>query len=539
MPGKVKKKTLRSISNYHPTAVSLNPSSGGSSFERVTVPDRLNENSIQVESNVPSRGYTSFQEGDQVFSMSVDANEDEFGPSDGEEDLGPIGASSGGNCGQASKNICDDYSYDSDDDSVKILPLTQEDRQWQIKEIDDEMLVKLNELRDIMNQSGMAESSKFVEENFLGEVNNDNIPPSQSSQKSPAGYSGSIRKSGHPSNATPAQETGRVIRFNQNVRNLEAKNLNFNHKPSVTHSIQSRSAETIYRNAVEKRISSSSDECIDTSDENIDSFVDAEFQFQPDYEEDPPAEIEMGEMHEDHEPSPQPGPSSNREGPYHHTHLRDNGMHQLSADEKTAKLVIEAEKVKARIFPKTGNVPSIKNYHSTVMMDEEYLVIGGHIDETMQQKLIKGEYVDFRKLLPRDKMISSEEEGHLELVIRNGKTFWLPVSESISISNFSCWEQAFRIYSNVYTRKFPVRSSELIQYNHIIHTIAGMYIWENVYSYDKEFRLHMAKHPERNWAIILQQAWSMKLKDRLGRGDHNTGTGNFGHNHRHGHDHKK
>ena len=25
----------------------------------------------------------------------------------------------------------------------------------------------------------------------------------------------------------------------------------------------------------------------------------------------------------------------------------------------------------------------------------------------------------------------------------------------------------------------------------------------------------MSKHPECNWAIILQQAWSMKLKDRI------------------------
>ena len=63
--------------------------------------------------------------------------------------------------------------------------------------------------------------------------------------------------------------------------------------------------------------------------------------------------------------------------------------------------MIEAENAKARIFPKTGNV---KNDHTTAMMDEEYFVIGSHIDEAMQQKIIKGEYVDFGKLLPHDKM---------------------------------------------------------------------------------------------------------------------------------------
>ena len=38
-----------------------------------------------------------------------------------------------------------------------------------------------------------------------------------------------------------------------------------------------------------------------------------------------------------------------------------------------------------------------------------------------------------------------------------------------------------------------------------------------MYSYDKEFRMHISKHPERKWSVILQQAWSMKLKDRISK----------------------
>ena len=102
-----------------------------------------------------------------------------------------------------------------------------------------------------------------------------------------------------------------------------------------------------------------------------------------------------------------------------------------------------------------------------------------------------------------------------KLIVKNGKTFWTPVSEWVTINSFVKWEQAFRIYSNIYTRHHPHKSTELIQYNHIIHTIASTYIWENVYAYDKEFQLHLSKHPERSWSVILQQAWSMKLKDRL------------------------
>ena len=55
----------------------------------------------------------------------------------------------------------------------------------------------------------------------------------------------------------------------------------------------------------------------------------------------------------------------------------------------------------------------------------------------------------------------------------------------------------------------------MIQYNHLICTASASYIWENIYLYDREFRVHMAKFPERSWGQILQQAWTLFLKDRV------------------------
>ena len=51
---------------------------------------------------------------------------------------------------------------------MKILPITDEDRQQQIDEIDNEMTVKLTELRDIMATGGLNKSTKFIKDNFLG-----------------------------------------------------------------------------------------------------------------------------------------------------------------------------------------------------------------------------------------------------------------------------------------------------------------------------------------------------------------------------------
>ena len=145
-------------------------------------------------------------------------------------------------------------------------------------------------------------------------------------------------------------------------------------------------------------------------------------------------------------------------------------------------------------------------------VDESYIVVGVHLDEATIKKIVEGSYVDFSKLIPRDRVLA-EEDTMMEMVVKNGHAFWVLVNVGIQINNFNKWEQAFRVYSNIYCKANPHRSAELIEYNHVIHTISMAYIWENVYMYDKEFRLHMARNPGRSWSIILQQAWSMRLKD--------------------------
>ena len=110
----------------------------------------------------------------------------------------------------------------------------------------------------------------------------------------------------------------------------------------------------------------------------------------------------------------------------------------------------------------------------------------------------------------------------MEIVSKNGMTFLSPVAdpESIHINSYLKWEQVFRIYSNILTTKFPAMATELLQYNHTIHSASTTYIWDNVYAYDKEFRHHVSRHPQRSWSIILQQAWTMILKDRLWNDNH-------------------
>ena len=118
-----------------------------------------------------------------------------------------------------------------------------------------------------------------------------------------------------------------------------------------------------------------------------------------------------------------------------------------------------------------------------------------HVDDSIQDKIKNGEYVDFAKLLPRDRYVDNNQ---LELIYKGGQTYFVPAAERDSagaITNFQKWEQAFRVFSNIYTKECPSRAVELIQYNHVIFTSASSYIWENVYAYDKEFRRHMSNFP--------------------------------------------
>ena len=148
------------------------------------------------------------------------------------------------------------------------------------------------------------------------------------------------------------------------------------------------------------------------------------------------------------------------------------------------------------------------------MIDESYFVVGSHLDMQTIEQIQKGEYIDVGKLIPKD-CIMVEEEQCMELVIHNGHTYYVPVCETTSISNFQRWEQAFRVFANIYMKTNANRSSELIEYNQIIPTASLNFVWENVYMYDKDFRLHMARNPQRNWGIILQQAWSLRLHDHI------------------------
>ena len=136
----------------------------------------------------------------------------------------------------------------------------------------------------------------------------------------------------------------------------------------------------------------------------------------------------------------------------------EQGGDGFGQPEHGEQVVCEAEMAKAQMFTTPGkakvgdimghmqskrlakypdNEEIFPNHHHSIM-DEEYLVVGGHVDQALQEKIAWLEYIDFAQLLPPDK-ISKVDDHRMELVVKGGSTFFLPVAdrETTTISNFN------------------------------------------------------------------------------------------------------
>ena len=294
----------------------------------------------------------------------------------------------------------------------------------------------------------------------------------------------------------------------------------------------SPSEATVYRNAVQKSVdlepeivkarnSTSSDDLINTSDEMLPIAHTINTRLSRAFQDDCRiADDSRQRRQRDHSPVDECGEHSGEPFPRVDPTVDDGHA-------RAEQMIREAEKSKARIHEVSGRIELplqydfdiTKNYVHSSMVDEEYMLITAHVDEGTKRRIISHKYVDFSRLLARDRILM-EEDHRMEMVSREGRTYFVPVQDRdvSNIGTFSKWEQAFRVFVHIYTCAYPGKASELIQYNHLIHTASLSFAWDNVYLYDKDFRMHLSKHPGRSWAIILQQSWTLRLKDRYTSG---------------------
>ena len=220
----------------------------------------------------------------------------------------------------------------------------------------------------------------------------------------------------------------------------------------------STSELTVYKNAVEnqinKRISSSSEEeegleidvnlDQDKSNEEMGEITGVVMndqlinQFITDVRE----RYSRGENHMDREDQPQLGTSRGQ------PRWNDMPRDKQYVESKSRKIIHDAEMSKARIHKVEGtsfnNLPFkldlTKDFVHSAMVDETYQLVAAHVDEITQEKIINGDYVDFGHLVPKDRILMAEDNRY-EMIVKEGKTYWVPAGaqESSTISNYNRW----------------------------------------------------------------------------------------------------
>ena len=194
---------------------------------------------------------------------------------------------------------------------------------------------------------------------------------------------------------------------------------------------------------------------------------------------------------------------------HEHTESRrkdDSDRNFEEAKEKAAQIIVDAEQFHAKI----AEPPKGRLLIDTGLSDDNFFHITCHVDTNLKAKIENGDFVELEKLLPKGK----NKEGGMELVNRNGSTFFIPAeSNNLKINGVRRWEQAFRVYAALYSAANPHRAAEIWQYIYVINTAAASYQWENVSMYDYTFRQLMAFNPGRSWARIYSQGWNLCMQD--------------------------
>ena len=157
-------------------------------------------------------------------------------------------------------------------------------------------------------------------------------------------------------------------------------------------------------------------------------------------------------------------------------------MRQLRVSEAD-RLLQQAERGKARILEVPGKIDDnqvadqflakvTSELMHSVVVDEEFSMVASHVSDGTKRKIVNGEYVDFVKLLPREDFnveTTEEDISRYGMINKGGQAFWANENEigiarrgnGLAITSIHKWEEAFRIFSHVYTTAHPNRASEL------------------------------------------------------------------------------
>lgn len=183
---------------------------------------------------------------------------------------------------------------------------------------------------------------------------------------------------------------------------------------------------------------------------------------------------------------------------------------ERESKERRDKILLDAELHRAQLLK-----PGKYNLRHLIY-DAQARNLGSHVDQATELWIMRGEFIELHTLLPKRSYhrFRDKKPGYT-FSLEEGRPSFVQEDDSKELNSFAKWEEAFEIYASIYIRAHPSRANELSEYKYDIRDAASTYIWENVFDYDIEFRLHMAKHPDRDWAARLTDKYTKFMKNHI------------------------
>lgn len=184
---------------------------------------------------------------------------------------------------------------------------------------------------------------------------------------------------------------------------------------------------------------------------------------------------------------------------------------ERESKERRDKILLDAELHRAQLLK-----PGMSSNLNHLFLDAQHRSLGSHVDRATEMKIMWGEYIELHELLPKKRVGRSRStKPTMRLINVNGQQRWVEDPEDQIINSYRKWEEAFEIFASIYVRGNPGRANQLYEYKYDIRDAANSFIWENVFDYDIEFRLHMAKHKDRDWSARLTDKYTKFMKNHI------------------------
>jgi hypothetical protein len=157
-----------------------------------------------------------------------------------------------------------------------------------------------------------------------------------------------------------------------------------------------------------------------------------------------------------------------------------------------------------------GNTTVLNQGHASLGLSALTSVcapLSTNVSPKIKQKIVNGEFIEFSQLLQVD---DSQGESNKALWMNDqGQLVWEDCRPKQQVTSIHNWTSAFLIFSAIFLEAHPHRTQELLKYASLIRTAAARYQGWGWREYDKQFRMRQQIQPQRSWASIDNELWTL------------------------------